>query len=202
MSDEKKIQANYVVPTVIEETPRGEREWSIFSRLLKDRIIFIGSPIDDFLANIVVAQLLFLDSDGPGKEISLYINSPGGSVTGCLAIYDTMQYSSCPITTICVGQAFSVAAILLASGTPGRRFSLPHARILLHQPLGGYSGQASDAEIRAREIVRVKDELNGIMAKHCGKDISQVAADTDREFYLSPDEAVAYGLVDQVIKAR
>jgi ATP-dependent Clp protease protease subunit len=202
MSDATRIQGNYVIPTVIEETPRGEREWTIFSRLLKDRIIFIGSPIDDFLANTVVAQLLFLDSDGPGKEISLYINSPGGSVTGGLAIYDTMQYSSCPITTICVGQAFSVAAMLLASGTPGRRFSLPHARILLHQPLGGYTGQASDAEIRAREIVRVKDELNGIMAKHCGKQVAQVAADTDREFYLSPEEAVAYGLIDQVIKAR
>jgi len=193
---------NFWVPTVIETTPRGEREWSIFSRLLKDRIIFIGTPVDDILANTVIAQLLFLESEAPDKEIFIYINSPGGSVTAGLAIYDTMQYVKCPISTLCVGQAFSLAAILLAAGTSGRRFSLPHARMLLHQPLGGFSGQATDAEIQAREVVHIKDKLNRIIADHTGRDIDVVARDTDRDFYLGPDEAVEYGLIDEVIQRR
>ena len=193
---------NFWVPTVIETTPRGEREWSIFSRLLKDRIIFIGTPVDDILANTVIAQLLFLESEAPDKEIFIYINSPGGSVTAGLAIYDTMQYVKCPISTLCVGQAFSLAAILLAAGTNGRRFSLPHARMLLHQPLGGFSGQATDAEIQAREVVHIKDQLNRIIADHTGRDIDEVARDTDRDFYLGPDEAVEYGLIDEVIQRR
>ncbi len=193
---------NFWVPTVIETTPRGEREWSIFSRLLKDRIIFIGTPVDDLLANTVIAQLLFLESEAPDKEIFIYINSPGGSVTAGLAIYDTMQYVKCPISTLCVGQAFSLAAILLSAGTKGRRFSLPHARMLLHQPLGGFSGQATDAEIQAREVVHIKDQLNRIIADHTGRDIDVVAHDTDRDFYLGPDEAVEYGLIDEVIQRR
>ncbi|MBM4372846.1 MAG: ATP-dependent Clp protease proteolytic subunit [Deltaproteobacteria bacterium] len=193
---------NFWIPTVIETTPRGEREWSIFSRLLKDRIIFIGTPVDDLLANTVIAQLLFLESESPDKDVHLYINSPGGSVTAGLAIYDTMQYVRCPISTLCVGQAFSLAAILLAAGTRGRRFSLPHARMLLHQPLGGFSGQATDAEIQAREVVHVKDQLNSIIASHTGRGLDEVARDTDRDFYLGPDEAVEYGLIDEVIRRR
>jgi len=193
---------NFWVPTVIETTPRGEREWSIFSRLLKDRIIFIGTPVDDILANTVIAQLLFLESEAPDKDIYLYINSPGGSVTAGLAIYDTMQYVKCPISTLCVGQAFSLAAILLSAGTKGRRFALPHARMLLHQPLGGYTGRATDAEIQAREVVHIKDQLNNIIAEHTGRDLEQVLKDTDRDFYLGPDEAVEYGLIDEVIQRR
>lgn len=203
-SDRKSLepQSNFWVPTVIEQTPRGEREWSIFSRLLKDRIIFIGTPIDDILANVVIAQLLFLESEDPDRDISIYINSPGGSVMAGLAIYDTMQYIKCPITTLCVGQAFSMSAILLGAGSPGKRYALPHARMLLHQPLGGFSGQAMDVDIQAREIVRVKDELNSIMARHTGQEIDQVAKDTDRDFYLGPVEAKEYGLVDHVVDPR
>lgn len=195
-------QNSIYVPTVIEQTPRGEREWSIFSRLLKDRIIFIGSAIDDTVANIVLAQLLFLESDDPEKDISLYINSPGGSVMAGLAIYDTMQYVKCPISTLCVGQAHSMAAILLAAGTPGRRSALPHSRFLLHQPLGGISGQAVDIDIQAREIVRIKDELNQIISRHTGRDREQVKKDTDRDFYLGGREALEYGLIDHVIEQR
>jgi ATP-dependent Clp protease protease subunit len=195
------LQASYI-PTIIEQTPRGEREWTVFSRLLKDRIIFLGQPIDDFVANIVIAQLLFLDSEDPDKDVSLYINSPGGSVMSGLAIYDTMQYVKCPISTICLGQAFSMAAILLAAGSRGKRYSLPHSRILLHQPLGGFSGQASDVDIQAREIVRVKDEINAIIARHTGQSLERVRADTDRDFYLGPPEAVEYGLVDHVFDLR
>jgi ATP-dependent Clp protease, protease subunit len=203
-SDRKSLepQSNFWVPTVIEQTPRGEREWSIFSRLLKDRIIFIGTPIDDILANVVIAQLLFLESEDPDRDISIYINSPGGSVMAGLAIYDTMQYIKCPITTLCVGQAFSMSAILLGAGSPGKRYALPHARMLLHQPLGGFSGQAMDVDIQAREIVRVKDELNSIMARHTGQKIEKVAKDTDRDFYLGPVEAKEYGLVDHVVDPR
>ncbi len=195
-------QSNFWVPTVIEQTPRGEREWSIFSRLLKDRIIFIGTPIDDILANVVIAQLLFLESEDPDRDISIYINSPGGSVMAGLAIYDTMQYIKCPITTLCVGQAFSMSAILLGAGSPGKRYALPHSRMLLHQPLGGFSGQAMDVDIQAREIMRVKDELNLIMARHTGQKIEKVAQDTDRDFYLGPVEARDYGLVDHVVDPR
>lgn len=202
MNKPSRFANSFIMPTVIEETSRGEREWTIFSRLLKDRIVFIGSPIDDLLANTVIAQLLFLDSDGAGKDISIYINCPGGEVAGGLAIYDTMKYISCPLTTICVGQAHGMAAVLLAAGTKGRRYSLPHARILLHQPLGGFTGQAIDAEIRAREVVRIKNEINDIIAKHCERDLERVAADTDRELYLSPEDAVTYGLVDQVIRTK
>ncbi len=203
-SDRKSLepQSSFWVPTVIEQTPRGEREWSIFSRLLKDRIIFIGTPIDDILANVVIAQLLFLESEDPDRDISIYINSPGGSVMAGLAIYDTMQYIKCPITTLCVGQAFSMSAILLGAGSAGKRYALPHARMLLHQPLGGFSGQAMDVDIQAREIVRVKDELNSIMARHTGQKIERVAEDTDRDFYLGPVEAKEYGLVDHVVDPR
>lgn len=194
--------SNFWVPTVIEQTPRGEREWSIFSRLLKDRIIFLGTPIDDQVANIVIAQLLFLESEDPEKDVSIYINSPGGAVMAGLAIYDTMQYVKCPLTTICVGQAFSLAAVLLAAGTKGKRYALPHARLLLHQPLGGFSGQASDVDIQAKEIVRVKDQLNGVIANHTGQDLDKVKHDTDRDFYFGPVEAKEYGLIDHVIDPR
>jgi ATP-dependent Clp protease protease subunit len=195
-------QANFWVPTVIEQTPRGEREWSIFSRLLKDRIIFIGTPIDDILANVVIAQLLFLESEDPDRDVSIYVNSPGGSVMAGMAIYDTMQYIKNPITTLCVGQAFSMAAILLGAGTKGKRYALEHSRMLLHQPLGGFSGQAMDVDIQAREIVRVKDQLNRIIARHTGKEVAQVASDTDRDLYLGPEEARDYGLVDHVVEPR
>ena len=206
MTDSKRHimepQNNFWVPTVIEQTPRGEREWTIFSRLLKDRIIFIGTPIDDSVANVVLAQLLFLESEDPSKDVSIYINSPGGAVTAGLAIYDTMQYVKCPITTLCVGQAYSMAAILLAAGTEGKRHALPHSRILLHQPLGGFSGQATDVDIQAREIVRIKNELNTIISQHTNRDVDQVAHDTDRDFYLGPEEALEYGLIDHVIASR
>lgn len=193
---------SFWVPTVIEQTPRGEREWSIFSRLLKDRIIFLGYPIDDTLANVVIAQLLFLESEDPEKEVSIYINSPGGAVMAGLAIYDTMQYVKVPITTICVGQAFSMAAVLLAAGSKGKRYALPHARMLLHQPLGGFSGQASDIDIQAREIVRIKEQLNLIIANHTAQSLDKVKEDTDRDFYLQPEEARDYGLIDHVIDLR
>jgi ATP-dependent Clp protease protease subunit len=195
-------KGSYWVPTVIETTPRGEREWTIFSRLLKDRIIFIGSPIDDFVANVVIAQLLFLDSENPEKDTFLYINSPGGSVMSGLAIYDTMQYVKCPINTLCVGEAFSMAAILLAAGSRGKRMALPHSRLLLHQPLGGFSGQATDVDIQAREIGRVKEHLNTIIARHTGQPLDKVKLDIDRDFYLGAQEAVDYGLIDSVIMPR
>jgi len=201
-SESQDIGVSFWVPTVIEQTPRGEREWSIFSRLLKDRIIFIGTQIDDVVANVVIAQLLFLESEDPEKDVSLYINSPGGSVMAGLAIYDTMQYIKCPITTLCVGQAFSMAAILLAAGSHGKRYALPHSRMLLHQPLGGFSGQATDIDIQAREIVRTKDQLNRIIASHTGQDMEKVSADTDRDFYLGPPEAKEYGLIDHVVDPR
>ena len=194
--------ASFWVPTVIEQTPRGEREWSIFSRLLKDRIIFLGSPIDDTVANVVIAQLLFLESEDPEKDVSIYINSPGGAVMAGLAIYDTMQYVKVPITTICVGQAFSMAAILLSAGSKGKRSALPHARMLLHQPLGGFSGQASDIDIQAREIVRIKEQLNKVISDHTGQSLDKVKKDTDRDFYLQPEEARDYGLIDHVIDLR
>jgi len=190
---------SWIVPTVIETTHRGEREWGIFSRLLKDRIIFLGMPIEDAIANVVIAQLLFLESEDPEKDISIYINSPGGGVNAGLAIYDTMRYVRCPINTICVGQAASMAAVLLAAGTRGKRFSLPHARILLHQPLGGFSGQATDIDIQAREILFIKRQLTGILAEHTGQDFDRVKVDTDRDFFMGPDEAKAYGLIDEII---
>ena len=190
---------SYYSPTVVETTARGEREWNIFSRLLKDRIIFLGFPINDDVANIIIAQMLFLESEDPDLDISLYINSPGGMVNSGLAIYDTMQLIRCPISTICVGQAASIGALLLAAGEKGKRFALPNARILLHQPLGGFSGQASDIEIRAKEILRIKSTLTRLLSKHTDRGIDRVNTDTDRDFFMSPSQALEYGIIDQVI---
>ncbi|MBL6975402.1 MAG: ATP-dependent Clp protease proteolytic subunit [Deltaproteobacteria bacterium] len=190
------------VPTVIEQTHRGEREWTVFSRLLKDRIIFMGWPIDDNLASVVVAQFLFLESEDPDKDIFLYINSPGGMVHSGLAIYDTMQYVKCPISTICVGQAASMSALLLSAGTKGKRFALPHSRLLLHQPLGSFSGQAADVDIQAKEILFLKNQITELLARHTGQPEKRIAEDSDRDFFLGPDEAVEYGLIDEVIARR
>jgi ATP-dependent Clp protease protease subunit len=193
---------NWWVPTVIEQTHRGEREWTVFSRLLKDRIIFLGWPIDDALASVVVAQLLFLDSEDPDKDIFLYINTPGGYVHSGLAIYDTMQYMKAPVATICIGQAASMGALLLSAGTKGRRMALPHARLLLHQPLGSFSGQAADVDIRAKEILFLKHQITDLFAKHTGQPVERVAKDSDRDFYMSPEEAKEYGLIDEVITRK
>ena len=187
------------IPTVVETTARGEREWNIFSRLLKDRIIFLGFPISDDIANVIIAQMLFLESEDPDLEVSLYINSPGGYVNAGLAIYDTMRLVRCPISTICVGQAASIAAMLLAGGTPGKRFALPHARVLLHQPLGSFSGQATDIEIAAREILRIKTKLTELLSHHTGQSEDRIRKDTDRDFYMTAEQACEYGVVDQVI---
>ncbi len=190
----------WVIPTVIETTPRGEREWGIYSRLLRDRIIFLGDEVSDGLANSIIAQLLVLESEDPKKEVSLYINSPGGSVTAGLAIYDTIQYINAPVSTICIGQAYSMAAVLLAAGAKGRRFMLPHARVMLHQPLGGFSGQATDIDIQAREMLHLKKVLIDIVARHTGQPVDQVKTDTDRDYYLGADEASSYGIVDEVVR--
>jgi ATP-dependent Clp protease protease subunit len=187
---------------VIEQTGRGERSYDIYSRLLKDRIVFIGQEIDDHVANIVIAQLLFLESEDPDKDIYLYINSPGGIVTAGLAIYDTMQYVKCPVSTICVGQASSMAAVLLAAGGEGTRIALPNARIMIHQPLGGAQGQATDIDIQAKEILRVREKINGILAKHSGQSIDKIALDTDRDFFMSAEEAKNYGIIDRIIEKR
>jgi len=184
---------------VIEQTSRGERAYDIYSRLLKDRIIFLGTPIDDNVANTVIAQLLFLDADDPDKDIYLYVNSPGGVVTAGLAIYDTMNYLKSPVSTICIGQAASMGALLLGAGTKGKRFSLPHARIMIHQPIGGFQGQATDIEIHAKEILKLKDTLNQILSKHTGQPIEKIAADTERDFFMSGEDAKQYGLIDEVI---
>lgn len=199
MSMEK---ASMLVPIVVEQTGRGERSWDIYSRLLQDRIIFIGSAIDDSVSNLIIAQLLFLQSQDATKEISVYINSPGGSVTAGLAIYDTMQYLTCDIATYCVGQAASMGAVLLAAGRKGKRFVLPNARIMIHQPWGGAEGKASDISIAAKEILRLKDRLNDILAFHTGKDITTLTNDTERDFFMSADEAKKYGLVDEVLVKR
>jgi ATP-dependent Clp protease, protease subunit len=191
-----------LVPMVVEQTGRGERAYDIFSRLLKDRIIFIGTGIGDEVSNLVIAQMLFLQSEDAEKDIHLYINSPGGSVTAGLAIYDTIQFLKCPVTTYCVGQASSMAAVLLSAGTKGKRFALPNARIMIHQPWGGVQGQASDISIQAREILRLRDRLNEILAMHTGKPIEVISKDTDRDFFMSPDEAKEYGLVDEVVVSR
>ncbi len=193
---------NLLVPTVIEQSHRGERGWDIFSRLLKDRIIFIGTPIDDAGANLVIAQLLFLEAEDPDKDIHVYINSPGGSVTASLAIYDTMQFVKPPLETICMGQAASGAALLLAAGTKGKRMALPHSRIMIHQPYGGAQGQAVDIQIQAKEILRMREELNRILALHSGQPLERVEKDSDRDFFMSPEEAKEYGLVDEVIFYR
>lgn len=187
---------------VIEQTSRGERAYDIFSRLLKDRILFIGSAMNDEIANLIIAQLLFLESEEPEKDINFYINSPGGVVTAGLAVYDTMQYIKPDIATVCIGQAASMGALLLTAGTKGKRYTLPNARILLHQPMGGFSGQASDIAIQATEILRMKDTLNSILMKHTGKDIKQIQDDTDRDFFMTGAEAKAYGIVDHVIVNR
>jgi ATP-dependent Clp protease protease subunit len=188
-----------LIPMVIEQTNRGERSYDIYSRLLKDRIIFIGAPIDDMFANIVIAQLLFLEADDPEKDIHLYVNSPGGSVTAGLGIYDTMQYVKSPINTICLGQAASMGALILTAGTNGKRFALPNARVMIHQPMGGFSGQATEIDIHAREILKIRDRLNEIMAHHTGQSLDKIADDTERDYFMSSEEAKEYGLIDEVI---
>jgi ATP-dependent Clp protease protease subunit len=192
-------KANMLVPIVVEQTGRGERSYDIYSRLLKERIIFLGTAIDDYVANLVIAQLLFLQSEDPEKDISIYINSPGGVVTAGLAIYDTMQFLKCDITTYCIGQAASMGAVLLAAGAPGKRYALPNARIMIHQPLGGAQGQATDINIQAQEIMRIKQILNGILASHSGKSIEDLEKDTDRDNFMSATQAAAYGLIDEVV---
>jgi len=191
-----------LVPMVVEQTARGERAYDIYSRLLKERVIFIVGPIEDHMANLVVAQLLYLESENPDKDIHLYINSPGGVVTAGMSIYDTMQFVKPDISTICVGQAASMGAILLAGGTKGKRFCLPHSRIMIHQPLGGFQGQASDIDIHAREVLKIRDRLNEILAAHTGQPKEKVAQDTDRDFFMGGEECVAYGLVDRVLSHR
>ena len=191
-----------LVPIVVEQTGRGERAYDIYSRLLKERIIFIGSAVDDNVANLVIAQLLFLEAEDPEKDIHLYINSPGGIISSGLAIYDTMQYIKPDVTTTCMGMAASLAAVLLCAGAKGKRFCLPHARILLHQPMGGVSGQTVDIEIHAREMVTVREQLNKIISTHTGQPLDKIAKDTDRNFWMSPQEAKDYGLIDEVIKTR
>ena len=188
-----------LVPIVVEQTGRGERSYDIYSRLLKDRIVFLGGPIDDHISNLIVAQLLFLEAEDPDKDIHLYINSPGGVVTSGMAIYDTMQYIKCPVSTICIGQAASMAAILLAGGEKGKRFSLKHARIMIHQPLGGFQGQATDIHIHAQEILRMKKRLNELLAEHTGQTLEKVEADTDRDYFMSSEDAKNYGIIDSAV---
>lgn len=192
----------YLVPMVVEQTNRGERAYDIFSRLLKDRIIFLGSPIDDADANLIIAQLIFLEAEDPEKDIHVYINCPGGSVTAGLAIYDTMCYIKPNVETICMGQAASMGALLLAAGTKGKRFALPHARIMLHQPLGGVQGQATDIDIQAKEILRMREEINRILVQHAGQPLEKIQRDTDRDFFMSAQQAKEYGLIDEVIVSR
>jgi len=191
-----------LIPMVVEQSSRGERAYDIYSRLLKDRIVFLGTAINDDVANLVIAQLLFLEAEDPDKEINFYINSPGGHVTAGMAIYDTMQYIKCPVATLCMGQAASMGALLLTAGAAGKRFSLPHARILIHQPLGGFQGQATDVDIQAREILRLREELNEIMSHHTGQPIDRINRDTERDFYMSGEQAKEYGLIDDVIVKR
>jgi ATP-dependent Clp protease protease subunit len=200
MQSNKPIKNEYLVPMVVEKGPMGERAYDIYSRLLKDRIIFIGGPIDDAVANIIIAQLLFLDSEDSKKDINLYINSPGGVVTAGMAIYDTMQFVKAPVSTICIGQAASAAAVLLAAGCKGKRFALPNARVMIHQVMGGAEGQATDIEIQTKEIIRVKKAINEILATHTGQTIDKIEKDTDRDYYMSAEEAKKYGLIDKVIK--
>ncbi len=191
-----------LVPIVVEQTSRGERSYDIYSRLLKDRIVFIGNPIDDDIANLVIAQLLFLEAEDPDKDVNLYINSPGGYVTAGMAIYDTMQFIKPQVATVCIGQASSMAAVLLAGGAFGKRTALPNARILIHQPMGGTKGQATEIEIHAREILRMREELNKILAKHTGQPLSRIAADSERDFFMSAEQAKTYGIIDTVVEKR
>ncbi len=191
-----------MVPMVVEQTSRGERAYDIYSRLLKERVIFLVGPIDDYVANVVVAQLLFLESENPDKDINLYINSPGGSVTAGMAIYDTMQFLKPDVSTMCIGQAASMGALLLTAGAKGKRYSLPHSRVMIHQPLGGFQGQATDIEIHTREILTIRDRLNSIMSKHTGQPIERIAKDTDRDNFMSSSDAQGYGLIDAVLEKR
>ncbi len=188
-----------LIPMVIESTNRGERAYDIYSRLLKDRIIFLGAPIDDIFSNLIIAQLLFLEAEDPEKDINLYINSPGGSVTAGMGIYDTMQYVKPPITTICLGQAASMGALLLTAGTKGKRYALPNARVMIHQPMGGFQGQATEIDIHAREILKIRERLNQIMAEHTGQSLDKISQDTERDYFMSGMEAKEYGLIDEVI---
>ncbi len=196
------IQNLNQIPMVIESSGRGERAYDIYSRLLKERVVFMVGPVEDYTANVVVAQLLFLESENPDKDIHLYINSPGGSVTAGLAIYDTMQFIKPDISTLCIGQAASMGALLLTAGAKGKRFALPHARVMIHQPLGGFSGQASDIEIHTQEILTIKKKLNEILASHTGQKVDKIIKDSDRDNFMSPDEAVKYGLIDSLVGAR
>ena len=198
----KKEPSNYVVPTVIENTNRGERAFAIYSRLLKDRIIFLGTPIDDGVANLIMAQLLHLESEDPDKDIYVYINSPGGSITSLFAIYDTMKYIKPDVATVCMGLAASAGAVILAGGTPGKRYSLPHARIMLHQPAGGAEGTSKDIEIQAKLITDMRNQINGLLADFTKKDIEQISVDTDRDFWMTAQEALEYGIVDEVLTQR
>ncbi|MBU2705358.1 ATP-dependent Clp endopeptidase proteolytic subunit ClpP [Zooshikella marina] len=199
---QKVITKNTLVPYVVEQTARGERQFDIYSRLLKERVIFLVGQVEDHMANLVVAQLLFLESENPDKDIHLYINSPGGSVTAGMSIYDTMQFIKPDVSTMCIGQAASMGALLLTAGAPGKRYCLPHSRVMIHQPLGGFQGQASDIEIHAREILQIRDRLNKVLSHHTGQPLEVVAKDTDRDNFMSAEEAVSYGLVDQMITKR
>ena len=198
----KMPPVNMIIPTVIEQTHRGERGWDIFSRLLKDRIVFLGTAINDEIANVIIAQLLFLESEEPEKDIMVYINSPGGHVSAGLAIYDTMQYVRCDVATICMGQAASMGAFLLSSGKKGKRYSLPHARIMIHQPLGGYQGQATDIDIHAKEILRTRDTLNSLWAEHTGQPLDRIRNDTERDYFMSAVDAKEYGIVDEIVTQK
>ncbi len=191
-----------LIPMVVEQTSRGERAYDIYSRLLKERVVFVVGPVEDHMANLIVAQLLFLESENPDKDVHLYINSPGGSVTAGLAIYDTMQFIRPDVSTMCIGQAASMGAVLLAAGAPGKRFCLPHSRAMIHQPLGGFQGQATDIEIHAKEILLIRDKLNRILAKHTGQALEAIGRDTERDFFMSGEESVKYGLIDQVLSQR
>jgi ATP-dependent Clp protease protease subunit len=202
MTTQQETAAGGLVPMVVEQTSRGERAYDIYSRLLKERVIFVVGPIEDHMANLIVAQLLFLESENPDKDIHVYINSPGGVVTAGMAIYDTMQFIKPDVSTLCIGQAASMGALLLAGGAANKRYALPHSRIMIHQPLGGFQGQASDIDIHAREILKLKDQLNGILAKHTGQPLEKIEQDTDRDNFLGADEAQEYGLIDQVLLDR
>jgi ATP-dependent Clp protease protease subunit len=202
MKDNNNTYNSALVPMVVEQTSRGERAFDIYSRLLKERIIFLSGPIDDYISNLVVAQLLFLESENPDKDISIYINSPGGVISSGLAIYDTMQFISPDVSTLCIGQAASMGALLMAGGTKGKRFALPNSRIMIHQPLGGYQGQASDIEIHAKEILYMKAKVNEILAKHTGKSLKKIEQDTDRDNFLNASDAKDYGLIDEILEER
>ncbi len=190
------------IPMVVEQTGRGERAYDIYSRLMKDRIIFLGGAIEDHMANLIIAQLLFLESEDPDKDIYLYINSPGGVVTAGMAIYDTIQYLKSPVSTICVGQAASMGAVLLAAGAKGKRFALPHARVMIHQPLGGFQGQATDIKIHAAEILKIRDTLNGVLATHTGQPLERIEVDTERDFFMGSEDAKKYGIIDDIVKRK